>query len=103
MVYITVMAEKAGIVQRLKERFGLTPYFEDNVVNNPAREHLLPYVEAAIDEAEAREVQEDSKVRHFWYVEELGHHIRVITTGEGRLFNAHEDSNYTRKQRRRKQ
>ncbi|MCL6437193.1 MAG: hypothetical protein K6T51_01170 [Rubrobacteraceae bacterium] len=97
------MAKKSDTVRRLRGRFGFTPYFEDNVVNNPAREHLLPYIEAAIDKAEAREVQQDGKVRYFWYVEDFGHHIRVITTGEGRLFNAHEDSNYTRKKRRQKQ
>ncbi|MEJ7842531.1 MAG: hypothetical protein WKF95_12240 [Rubrobacter sp.] len=45
-------------------------------------------------------MQSDGKVRHWRYVPELRYHIRVTTTGDGALFNAHEDSNYTRKKGR---
>jgi hypothetical protein len=44
--------------------------------------------------------QPDGKIRYWRYVPELGHHIRVVTTADGALFNDHEDSAYTRRQRR---
>jgi len=45
-------------------------------------------------------IQSDGKIRHWRYVPELRYHIRVTTTADGVLFNAHEDSNYTRKKGR---
>jgi hypothetical protein len=45
--------------------------------------------------------QADGKVRYWRYVPEPGHHIRVVTTADGTLFNAYEDSGYTRRKGRR--
>jgi hypothetical protein len=54
----------------------------------------------AVQHPEETLVHSDGKVRHRRYVPELRYHIRVTTTGDGALFNAHEDSNYTRKKGR---
>ncbi len=82
------------------EGFEVAPYFERRVVNNPARAHLIPYVAEAVRVPEETVVQSDGKIRHWRYVPELRYHIRVTTTADGALFNAHEDSNYTRKKGR---
>ncbi len=83
------------------EGFEFAPYFERRVLNNPERRHLLPYVADVVNDPEEIVYQEDGKLQHYKYVEEFGHHIRVTTTADGALFDAHEDSNYTRKRRRR--
>lgn len=82
------------------EGFEFAPYFERRVLNNPERTHLIPFVAATMNEPEEIGVQKDGRVQHWRYVPELGYHIRVITTADGALFNVHEDSGYTRKQRR---
>jgi hypothetical protein len=82
------------------EGFEFAPYFERRVLNNPERRHLLPYVADTVNEPEEIAYQEDGKLQHYKYVEWLGHHVRVTTTADGALFDAHEDSNYTRKKRR---
>jgi hypothetical protein len=83
------------------EGFKLTPYFERRVVNDPVRRRrVLPYVADAVNDPEETMTQPDGKVRYWRYVPELEHHIRVVTTADGALFNAHEDSAYTRRQRR---
>jgi hypothetical protein len=83
------------------EGFELTPYFERRVVNDPERwRRVLPYVADAVNDPEETMTQPDGKVRYWRYVPELEHHIRVVTTADGALFNAHEDSAYTRRQRR---
>ncbi len=53
-----------------------------------------------MNDFEHMEAQEDGRVKHWRYVPELGHHLLVITTADGALFNAFDDSNFTRKQRR---
>lgn len=81
------------------EGFEVAPYFERRVIGDPARRvRVLPYVALTVKEPEATLTQSDGKVRHWRYIPELGHHIRVITTTDGALFNAHEDSGYTRRQ-----
>jgi len=82
------------------EGFEVAPYFERRVLNNPDRAHLIPYVADAVSNPEETLTQSDGKVRPWRYVPELRYHIRVTTTGDGALFNAHEDSNYTRKKGR---
>ncbi len=83
------------------EGFEVTPYFERRVVNDPERRHrVLPHVADAVNDPEEKMTQPDGKVRYWRYVPGLGHHIRVVTTADGALFNAHEDSAYTRRQRR---
>lgn len=82
------------------EGFEVTPYFERRVLNNPDRARLVPYIAETLRDPEEIHRQPDGKVRHWRYVPELRYHIRVITTADGALFNAHEDSNYTRKKGR---
>lgn len=83
------------------EGFEVAPYFERRVVNDPVRSRrVLPHVANTENNPEETMTQPDGKVRYWRYVPELGHHIRVITTADGTLFNAHEDSAYTRRQRR---
>lgn len=83
------------------EGFEITPYFERRVLNDPARSsRVLAHVADTVKDPEETMTQSDGKVRHWRYVPELGHHIRVVTTGDGALFNAHEDSAYTRRRRR---
>lgn len=83
------------------EGFEIAPYFERRVVSDPDRSRrVLPHVVDAVNEPEETQVQADGKVRYWRYVPALGHHIRVITTADGALFNAHEDSEYTRRKRR---
>ena len=84
------------------EGFEFAPYFERRVINDPdRRRRVLPQVADAVNDPEERVTQADGKVRHWRYVPELEHHIRVVTTADGALFNAHEDSAYTRRKRRR--
>jgi len=82
------------------EGFEVAPYFERRVLNNPDRARLIPYVAGIVREPKEILVQSGGKVRHWRYIPELRYHIRVITTADGALFNAHEDSNYTRKKGR---
>lgn len=82
------------------EGFEITPYFEDRVLGDPVRRRLVEHIPQTVSDFEYREVQRDGKVKHRCYIPELGHHLLVITTADGALFNAFDDSNFTRKQRR---
>ena len=83
------------------EGFEIAPYFERRVVNDPVRSRrVLPHVADTVRDPEETMTQPDGKVRHWRYAPELEHHIRVVITVDGALFNAHEDSAYTRRQRR---
>ncbi len=79
----------------------LIPYFERRVVNDPERRRrVLPYVADVVNDPEETMTQPDGMIRYWCYVPDLDHHVRVVTTADGALFNAHEDSAYTRRQRR---
>lgn len=82
------------------EGFEITPCFRERVLGDPVRARLAPYVAETVKDFEHMEAQEDGRVKHWRYVPELGHHLLVITTADGVLFNAFDDSNFTRKQRR---
>lgn len=70
------------------EGFEIAPYFEHRVVKDPARSRrVLPHVADAINNPEEMMPQPDGKVRRWRYVPELGHHIRLVTTVDGALFN----------------
>jgi hypothetical protein len=80
--------------------FEITPYFRDRVLGDPVRARLAPYIAETVNRFEHMEAQEDGRVKHWRYVPELGHHLLVITMADGALFNAFDDSNFARKQRR---
>lgn len=82
------------------EGFEVAPCFERRVLSNPDRARLIPHIAATVRDPEETLVQSDGKVRHWRYVPELRYHIRVVTTADGALFNAHEDSGYTRRKGR---
>lgn len=82
------------------EGFEVTSYFERRVMHNAERAHLVPHVAETVRAPEETLVQSDGKIRRWRFVPELRYHIRVTTTADGALFNAHEDSNYTRKKGR---
>jgi hypothetical protein len=82
------------------EGFEVTPYFERRVMNNAEQAHLIPYVAETVRVPDETLIQSDGKIRHWRYVPELRYHIRVTTTADGALLNAHQDSNYTRKKGR---
>ena len=82
------------------EGFEVTPYFERRVMHNAELAHLVPHVAETVRAPEETLVQSDGKIRHWRFVPELRYPIRVTTTVDGALFNAHEDSNYTRKKGR---
>jgi hypothetical protein len=71
-----------------------TEYFKRRVLQE--RPYIrLEWCEQAVREPEAREVQEDGRIRHWRYVGELGKHLRVITLADGEtLHNAFPDRTY---------
>ncbi|MCA1715666.1 MAG: hypothetical protein LC781_02005 [Actinobacteria bacterium] len=82
------------------ESFEITPYFRDLVLGDLVRARLAPYIAETVNSFEYMETQEDGRVKHWRYIPELGHHLLVITTADGALFNAFDYSNFTRRQRR---
>ncbi len=82
------------------EGFEITPYFRDRASGDPARARLASYIAEMVNSFEYMEAREDGRVKHWLYVPELRRHLLVITTADGALFNAFDDSNFTRKQRR---
>jgi hypothetical protein len=59
--------------------------------------------EWVINEAESVEEQPDGRLRFWGFVPERGLYLRVIASGDREvLLNAFFDSNFTRKQRRRR-
>lgn len=82
------------------EGFEITPYFEDRVLGDLVRARLVPHIRRTVSDHEHMEVQRDGKIKRWRYIPELRHHLLVITTADGALFNAFDDSNFTRKQRR---
>ena len=75
------------------EGFELTSYFERRVLNDPEpRRRAFPHVVDVVNEPEETGPQPDGKVRYWSNAPEPNQHIRAVTTADGILFNAHEDS-----------
>lgn len=72
----------------------------ERVLSDPVRARLVPYIRRTVSDYEHTEVQRDGRIKYWRYVPELKHHLLVITTADGALFNAFDDSNFTRKQGR---
>ncbi|MGH7570584.1 MAG: hypothetical protein ACREMK_01925 [Gemmatimonadota bacterium] len=59
-----------------------TRYFEHRVLQQ--RPYIqLQWCQRAIQNPEYKEVQEDGRVRHWFYVKELGKYLRVVTLEDG--------------------
>ena len=69
----------------------MTSYFRDDVLAK------RPYIRlewrlVAIRDPQIREIQPDGRIRHWWYAEELGKYLRVVTLPDGiTLHNAFPD------------
>ena len=73
----------------------MTAYFRDNVL--PKRNYLkLEWCEAAINAPVRREIQPtDGRIRHWIWVPELGHYLRVVTLPDGvTIHNAFPDRRF---------
>ena len=72
----------------------MTDYFRDDVL------HKRPYIRlewclAAIENPVLRETQPDGRIRYWWYAEDLGKYLRVVTLPDGiTLHNAFPDRRY---------
>ncbi len=78
------------------------PYFRRRVLENPKRFRITVDVcEAIAADPYRSEVQEDGRFCYWGYVCGIGYYVRVIVLEDGEtLFNAFEDRNFTRRQRR---
>jgi len=72
----------------------MTPYFRDDVL--PKRPYIrLEWCLAAIENPLSRQIQPDGRIRYWWYTEELGKYLRVVTLPDGiTLPNAFPDRRY---------
>lgn len=79
------------------------PYFRRRVLENLKRSRItVDICEAIVAEPYRSEVQEDGRYCCWGYAPEIGYYERVIVLEDGEtLFNAFEDRNFTREQRRR--
>jgi hypothetical protein len=73
----------------------MTPYFRKDVLAK------RPYIRierclAAIENPASKETQPDGRIRHWFYVEELGKYLRVVTLPDGTtLHNAFPGRRFT--------
>lgn len=77
-------------------------YFRRRVLENPKRSRIAADAcEAIVRNPYHSEVQEDGRFCHWGYISEIGYYVRVVVLEDGEtLFNAFEDRNFTRRQRR---
>jgi len=77
-------------------------YFRKRVLENPKRSRItVRMCEAIVADADHSMVQEDGRLCYWGHVPDLGYYVRVIVLEDGdTLFNAFEDRNFTRRQRR---
>lgn len=72
----------------------MTDYFRNDVMAKRPYLHL-DWCLAALTNPVKREVQEDGRIRHWYFVPELGKHIRVVTLADGvTLHNAFPDRRF---------
>lgn len=77
-------------------------YFRKRVLENPKRSRITASIcEAIVQDPYRSEVQQDGRLCYWGYVPEIGYYVRVIVLEDGdTLFNAFEDGDFTRGQRR---
>jgi hypothetical protein len=72
----------------------MTSYSRDDVLAKRSYIRLELRL-AAIRDPQIREIQPDGRIRHWWYAEELGKYMRVVTLPVGiTLHNAFPDRGY---------
>jgi hypothetical protein len=78
-------------------------YFTRRVLENPKRSRItVAACERIVRDPYHTEVQDDGRRCYWGYVGDIGYYVRVIVLEDGEtLFNAFEDRNFTREQRRR--
>jgi hypothetical protein len=83
-------------------RMKTTRYFEEDILGNKRPGIRREWCEQVLRSPDFTEVQENGRVRHWGFVEEIGKYLRVVTLEDGEtVHNAMPDRNFTRKQRRR--
>ena len=74
-----------------------TEYFERKIRDRGIRRE---WCERTVESPIATELQEDSRVRYWAYIEEAAHYLRVVTEPDGTLLNAFFDRTYERRRGR---
>lgn len=73
----------------------MTRYFEEQVLRKRTYIKLL-WCESVVRNPERVEYQQDGRIRHWAYIEELGKYLRVVTFEDGEtIHNAFPDRNFT--------
>lgn len=72
-----------------------TEYFKRCVLGE--RPYIeIEWCESTVRDPDAREVQDDGRIRHWRFIPELGKHLRVVTLEDGQtLHNAFPDRSFT--------
>ena len=78
-----------------------TRYFQEDILGGKRSYIKREWCEAILRNPEYTEAQEDGRIRHWGYIEEIGKFLRVVTL-ENRetVHNAMPDRSYTPRQRR---
>jgi hypothetical protein len=71
-----------------------TEYFEKKIRDRGIQ---LEWCEWVVQHPVATEIQEDARIRHWAYVEDAEHYIRVITEADGTYVNAFFDRTFERR------
>ncbi|HYC92630.1 MAG TPA: hypothetical protein VEO54_25710 [Thermoanaerobaculia bacterium] len=74
-----------------------TEYFEKKIRDRGIRRE---WCQRTVDEPVATEIQDDGRIRHWAYVEEAEHFLRVITEPDGTFVNAFFDRTFERRRTR---
>ena len=71
-----------------------TKYFTENVIYKRP-ELKLKWVEETLDNPIKKQVQENGRIRHWKYINEFKHYLRVVTLEDGQtVLNAFFDRNF---------
>jgi hypothetical protein len=77
-----------------------TRYFEEDILGRKRPGIRREWCERILREPEFTAVQENGRVRHWGYVEEIDKYLRVVTLEDGEtVHNAMPDRNFTRRRR----
>lgn len=79
-----------------------TRYFEEDILGSKRPGIRSEWCERVLSDPEFTETQENGRIRHWGYVEELDKYLRVAALEDGEtVHNAMPDRNFTQRQRRR--